>query len=218
MIVAGVDDAGRGSFLGPLVVAGVAFHDHDVPTLVELGVKDSKLLSPRKREGLVTSIKGLAIGWQVVKIPSVEVDEAVGVNRRLRGLNKLEAKAMAKVIEALRPNVAFVDASDVVVERFKRYIAESLPFEVQIISEHKADRKYVVVAAASILAKVERDASIRELSKMYGNVGSGYVTDPRTIRFLKEYVKRHGSLPNFVRRSWKTARNLELNAKLKHLS
>jgi ribonuclease HII len=115
---------------------------------------------------------------------------------------------MAKVIERLRPDVAYVDASDVLADRFREHIAERLAFEVKIVSEHKADFKYPVVSAASIIAKVERDKAIQELSEKYGEIGSGYVADPKTIAFLKRWLATHGSYPWFVRKSWKPAKVL----------
>jgi ribonuclease HII len=115
---------------------------------------------------------------------------------------------MAKVIEHLRPDVAYVDASDVLADRFKEHIVEKLSFKVKIISEHKADFKYPVVSAASIIAKVERDRAIQELSEKYGKIGSGYVTDPNTVAFLKRWLATHGSYPWFVRKSWKPAKAL----------
>jgi len=83
---------------------------------------------------------------------------------------------------------------------------ECLPFKIKIVSEHKADRNYPIVSAASIIAKVERDREIAELAKYYGDFGSGYPSDPRTMRFLKQCVEKSYDYPNFVRRSWKPAK------------
>ena len=113
---------------------------------------------------------------------------------------------MARVIENLRPDIAYVDASDVLEDRFKQHILESLPFKVEIISEHKADRSYPIVSAASIIAKVERDKEIAELAKKYGDFGSGYPTDPKTISFLKQCLDSFDEYPAFVRKSWKPAK------------
>ncbi|MEM2971717.1 MAG: ribonuclease HII [Candidatus Bathyarchaeia archaeon] len=206
MLVAGVDDAGRGCVIGPLVIAGVLMNDADLPRLVELGVKDSKLLSPRRREVLAVEIKRLVRQYSVVKLLPKEIDRVVESGKRLHKLNRLEAQAMAKAIEMLKPDVAYVDASDVLEERFKQHILEVLPFKVEVISEHKADRKYPIVSAASIIAKVERDREIADLKSVYGDFGSGYPTDPRTISFLQQCLKKFGEYPNFVRKSWKPAK------------
>ena len=208
MLVAGVDDAGRGSVIGPLVIAGILIDEGDIPKLVQLGVKDSKLLSPSRREALATEIKRIAQKHAVVKLSPAEIDMVVERGRKLFRLNRLEAQAMAKVIELLKPDVAYVDASDVLEERFKQHILECLPFKVEIVSEHKADRKYPVVSAASIIAKVERDHEIAELKAKYGDFGCGYPTDPKTLEFLRHCLENLKGYPEFVRKSWKPAKKI----------
>ena len=208
MLIAGVDDAGRGPIIGPLVIAGVLVEESEISKLKALGVKDSKLLSPGRREQLAISIRELAIKCYFESLSPEEIDRVVETGGRLRRLNRLEAHTMAKVIEYLRPDVAYVDASDVLADRFKEHIVEKLAFSVRIVSEHKADFKYPVVSAASIIAKVERDKAIHELSENYGEIGSGYVTDPNTVAFLKKWLATHGSYPWFVRKSWKPAKAL----------
>jgi len=215
MLIAGVDDAGRGSVLGPLVIAGILLKEEDLQKLIDLGVKDSKLLTPKRRRKLAEEIKKVALKCHVLKLSPSDIDKVVSFGRKLHRLNRLEAKAMAKVIEELRPDVAYVDASDIVAERFKQHIQECLPFKVKIISEHKADMKYPIVSAASIIAKVERDKAIEEIKRKYGEVGCGYVTDPKTIRFLKECLKKFGEYPDIVRKSWKPAKKLRSEAKSK---
>jgi len=215
MKIAGVDDAGRGPIIGPLVIAGVMLEEKDLPKLKDLGVKDSKLLSPNKREQLAKEIKKLALQFHVAKLSPAEIDKVVETRRKLHKLNRLEAHTMAKVIAALKPDIAYVDASDVLAERYAQHIQEKLPFKIQIVSEHKADRKYPVVSAASIIAKVERDKAIEELSNKYGDMGSGYVTDPKTVEFLEKWVKKYGSYPDFVRKSWKPAKKLKKDAQAK---
>ena len=208
MRIVGVDDAGRGSIIGPLVIAGVLFNEEDLPQLKDLGVKDSKVLSPNRREKLAEEIKKLALKYHVIKLQPAEIDKVVESNRKLHKLNRLEAQTMAKVIEVLKPDMAYVDASDVLADRFKYHILECLPFSVQIISEHKADAKYPIVSAASIIAKVERDKAIAELTSKYGKIGCGYPTDPETLEFLENWMKEHGKYPDFVRQSWEPAKRL----------
>jgi ribonuclease HII len=206
MLIAGVDDAGRGSVIGPLVIAGVLIKEEELPKLIQLGVKDSKLLSPHRREKLAMKIKQLVQKYSVIKISPEEIDEVVEKGRKLHKLNRLEAQTMAKVIEMLKPDTAYVDASDVLEERFKEHILECLPFRVEVVSEHKADRKYPVVSAASIIAKVERDMEIVELASVHGDFGSGYPSDPRTMSFLQQCLEKKGEYPEFVRKSWKPAK------------
>jgi len=217
MLVAGVDDAGRGSVLGPLVIAGVLMREEDLKKLVDLGVKDSKLLSPKRREKLVEEIKKIALKWHVVKLSPSEIDKVVNFGRKLHKLNRLEAQAMAKVIEELRPDVAYVDASDTLAERFKQHILECLKFRVEIVSEHKADRKYPIVSAASIIAKVERDKAVEKIKEKHGEVGCGYITDPKTLKFLRECIKKYDGYPDFVRKSWKPAKRLKAKSKQEKL-
>jgi ribonuclease HII len=203
MLVAGVDDAGRGSAVGPLVIAGVMVEKAELPKLIALGVKDSKFLSPHRREILAPQIRHIVKGCNVAKLSPQQIDDVVLNGRKLRKLNWLEAQTMARVIEALRPDEAYVDASDVLEERFKRDILDCLPFRIPIVSEHKADRTYPIVSAASIIAKTERDAEIAELAKAYGDFGSGYPSDPRTVDFLRRCFANLRECPDFVRRSWK---------------
>ncbi len=215
MRIAGVDDAGRGAVIGPLVIAGVLVEEEDLQRLVDLGVKDSKLLSPHNRERLAEEIRKMALQCTFVALSTSEIDKVVETGRKLRKLNHLEARAMAEVIAVLKPDKAYVDASDVLAERFKQHILENLPFEVQIVSEHKADANYPIVSAASIIAKVERDKAVQELRERCGDLGSGYITDPKTVVFLEKCVKKFGAYPEYVRKSWKPAKRIKKNMKAK---
>jgi ribonuclease HII len=208
MLVAGVDEAGRGPVIGPLVISGVMFEEADLPKLVELGVKDSKLLTHQKRETLASQIKEMALIHNTVWLSPAEIDRVVESKRKLHKLNRLEAQAMAKVIAILKPDTVYVDASDVFADRFAEHIQENLTFSPEIVSEHKADLKYPVVGAASIIAKVERDKAISQLQQKYGNLGCGYPSDQKTTKFLEDWVRKFGSYPDFVRKSWKTAKRI----------
>ena len=209
MLVAGVDEAGRGCIIGPLVVAGVVVKEENLPVLRQLGVKDSKLLSPAKREALFNEIIGLAENYHVVKLLPSEIDRAVECKRKLHKLNRLEAKTMTQIINVLKPDEAYVDAADVIEERFTQHIQEGLTIEAKITSRHKADKLYPVVSAASIIAKVERDREIEALKKVHGDFGSGYLADKKTIQFLKQCMKTQPEYPNCVRKSWKTAKQIK---------
>lgn len=217
MLIAGIDDAGRGPIIGPLVIAGVLLDDKDVHLLKSLGVKDSKQLSPQRREQLAVEIKEIVIKYHVERLSPAEIDRCVETGRKLHRLNRLEAHTMAKIIEALRPDVAYVDASDVLAARFGMHVSEKLTVRVRVISEHKADVTYPIVSSASIIAKVERDREIRELAQQFGDMGSGYMTDPKTVDFLERWLAKHGSYPDFVRKSWRPAREFRTNAQSKQL-
>ncbi len=213
--VAGVDDAGRGPIVGPLVIAGVMMDEEEVPRLAPMGVKDSKLLTPESRSRLAEKIRDIALKISYDELSPSQIDEVVLKARKLQKLNFLEAKSMARVIAELRPKAAWVDASDVKPERYARQILDELPEGMKrmvLVSEHKADRKYPIVSAASIMAKVRRDAAISALWEEYGNFGSGYVTDPVTMEFLRRWRRTHTDYPPMVRKSWKTLREIESDA------
>jgi len=197
MLVCGVDDAGRGSVLGPLVIAGISIEQKNIKQLVKIGVKDSKQLSPQLREKLYEQILSLVEGYHVAKIPPKTIDKSVSKNL----LNQLEANYMAKVIKKLQANSSYVDSCDVNPKRFGLYIS-NLAKTGKIISSHHADRRYPVVSAASIIAKVNRDREIEKLRKNHA-LGSGYPSDPKTMKFIKEWVSQNGDVPIFVRKSWK---------------
>ena len=202
--VCGVDDAGRGPVIGPLVIAGITIEENRISKLRELGVKDSKMLMATTRTSMSEQIPKIVDDFHLVELAAEELDRIVNRAPKFQRLNLLEAKAMAQVIEKLRPDIAYVDSSDTRPERFKNNILDNLSFKPRIVSEHKADATYPVVSAASIMAKVQRDSRIQELEQEYGKLGSGYAHDPLTIRFLREYYTDHGDFPPIVRRSWKT--------------
>lgn len=197
MLVCGVDDAGRGSAIGPLVIAGIRIERNKIKRLVEIGVKDSKQLSPRAREDLYKEILKEVDGYYVARIPPSLIDKSVRKNQ----LNHLEGRYMAKVIARLRPDSAYVDSCDVNPARFGLLISK-LSNVGNIHSSHHADRRFPVVSAASIIAKVNRDRAIERIRKGF-DVGSGYPSDAKTMKFIREYVASKGSVPTFVRKSWK---------------
>ncbi len=197
MQICGVDDAGRGSMLGPLVIAGITIAKKDIPKLSKLGVKDSKQLTPKLREELYKKIIVLVDDYCVAKISPKTIDVSV----MKHGLNHLEAKYMAKVISKLNPDTSYVDSCDVNPKRFGKEIAK-LSNNTKIRSYHHADSRFVVVSAASIIAKVTRDRAISKLRKNY-DLGSGYPSDSKTIDFVASYYKINQILPIFVRNSWK---------------
>ncbi len=205
-LIAGVDEAGRGCVIGPLVVAGVMVKAEVLPILTELGVKDSKLLTPQKRELLYPAILQLAERYHTIKVPPSQIDTVVESARRLHKLNRLEAQVMAQIIDELKPEEAYVDAADTVEHRFGNHIRECLKVKTRIVSRHKADRIYPVVSAASIIAKVERDREVAALRAQWGDFGSGYLTDSKTMAFLRQLLEKNEEYPSFIRKSWKPAK------------
>jgi len=210
--VAGIDDAGRGPIIGPMVVAGVLFSTNRDRELIGMGVKDSKMLTPKIRSSLVGRIRALADNVSVAEADPKAIDDVVLHGEKLRKLNFLEARMMAEVINDLHPSEAYIDASDVNEKRFGETIRSFLSSDLQkikIVSEHHADRNYPTVSAASIIAKVHRDQAIERLHDEYGDFGSGYLTDPKTMEFLRGYRRSHDKFPPIVRISWKTAKEIE---------
>ena len=210
--IAGVDDAGRGPIIGPLVVAGVVFSERRMSELSSLGVKDSKLLTPQTRTRLAPRIRELADNVSIAEVQPKEIDDVVLHGERLRKLNYLEARLMAEVVRNLAPTDVYVDASDVNEKRYGETILEFLPEDlrgIRIVSEHHADLNYPVCSAASIIAKVHRDEAVGVLRGKYGDFGSGYMTDPKTMAFLRAWRREHATYPPMVRLSWKTIREIE---------
>jgi len=203
--ICGVDDAGRGPMLGPMVIAGISLEKKNIKKLNALGVKDSKKLSPKLREHLYKQIIEIVDDYYIAKISPKSIDASV----KKHCLNGLEAKYMAKVVSKLNPDISYVDSCDVNPTRFGREISK-LSDNHKIKSFHRADSKFVVVSAASILAKVTRDRAIMKLRKDH-NLGSGYPSDPVTVRFVTNYYKKNHVMPSFVRKSWKPIQKIVEN-------
>jgi len=203
MRVCGVDEAGRGPVIGPLVVAGVATDDPE--SIRELGVKDSKVLSPVRREGLAIRIKERA-DVAVRLVQPWEIDRL----RETQTMNEMECGVFADIIGSMNVEVAYVDAVDVDAGRFADDISKLLETKVRIVSEHKADSTYPIVSAASIVAKVRRDMEIENIKVELGyDFGSGYPSDPKTVEAVKRMVDR-GKISKYVRRSWDTFKRLSV--------
>jgi ribonuclease HII len=198
-VFCGVDEAGKGAVLGPMVVAGVGCED--LEEIASLGVRDSKLLSPARREELYAVIRA-RFPIAVLVIPPDQIDHRGGT------MNRLMVHAHAKVINELHPEIAYVDACDVIAARYGCMVGNRLEFSCRVIAEHHADENRPLVSAASIVAKVTRDAAIKELSAIHGEIGSGYPSDPATVRYLEAFIGSSGSPPPFARKTWNTIHNL----------
>lgn len=204
-LIAGIDEAGRGAVLGPLVVAGVAVYENDIKKLEELGVKDSKLHSPKQRERLAKEIEKIAKSVVVIKVESCKIDS---YRKSGTNLNMIEGMKFADVINLIKPEECYIDLPDPNADKFGMFIRKMLQGDAanaKLILEHKADVKYRVVSAASIIAKVERDRKIEELKKKYGDFGPGYPSNDLTIKWLEDWYSEHKSYPNIVRKTWDTA-------------
>lgn len=211
-MIAGIDEAGKGPVLGPMCVAGLLLDEKKLDALARIGVRDSKLLSARRREVLAGQIKNISDKYYVLEVSPAQIDGL----RKVMTMNEIMVACYVKVLEELRPDHAYVDAADVIAARFGENITKRYSGKINITSEHEADKKYPVVSAASILAKVQRDALVKQIGKTIGSdIGSGYPSDQKTIHFLEEWIREKGSLPDFARSSWETAKRLvEKNKKI----
>lgn len=198
--VLGIDEAGRGSVIGPLVIGGVLMRKDKIRFLDRIGVKDSKRLSSKKRTTLSRKIKKIA-QTQTEIIPADEID-----NLRNNGtnLNEIETNAMKKIITTFNPEICYIDCIDVNEKRFHDNIQE-LDKNMEVVTEHKADDTFNIVSAASIIAKVERDKQLAIIRNEYGEVGSGYPSDKKTIDYLENLNKNY---PPIVRQTWNTVINI----------
>jgi ribonuclease HII len=195
----GSDEAGKGPVLGPMVAAAVRVDPEALPTAVD----DSKRLTPARRETLAAEIRAVAEGVGVAVVTTARIDAPE------TDMNTLTVDAHAEALAGVAGDgdAVSADAGDVSESRFARRVAAGVDdrgVAVEVRAEHGADARYPIVAAASIVAKVERDRRVEALADEYGDVGSGYPSDPRTRAFLREYVRDHGSLPDCARASWKT--------------
>jgi ribonuclease HII len=206
--IAGVDEAGRGSVIGPLVVCAVAINATKISMLKEIGVRDSKLLSATARDRLYDEIINIVDEYAVCIVEPKVIDAYVNRN----ALNMLEAKMFAQVIAEVKPSLAYIDACDINPARFTKVIASSLSsyklqFTTMLSASHKADKRNVLVGAASIIAKVTRDKAIERLKSIHGDFGSGYPSDAKTIRFINHMLSK-GITLECIRYSWKPVKIL----------
>ena len=201
----GADEAGKGPVLGPMVAAAVRGDAEGLPG----GVVDSKRLSASRRETLAAELRaqsGLTIG-----VGTVEPSEIDDPETDMNGLT-VDAQVRALRAVATDGDRVIVDAGDVSESRFGRRVTEGVAtagIAVDVTAEHGADDSHALAAAASIIAKVERDRRMAEIDTAYDQpVGSGYPSDPTTRVFLKQYVETHGTVPDCARRSWSTCEEL----------
>lgn len=216
MLILGIDDAGRGPVIGPMALAGCLVEEEIGEELKKLGVKDSKQLTDKRREFLAEIIRKKAIAFEVVLINPNEID---GKNSHGINLNDVEALACAEIINKINKGFkeikVIIDCPSVSIEKWKNFLKTKIKdlSNLEIICEHKADKNYVEVSAASILAKSAREKEMNILKEKYGEeIGSGYTSDPATCKFLEKYAEKHKDSGIF-RQTWepwkKACANLE---------
>jgi len=188
--------------LGPIIVAGICVSKKSISEMITKGIKDSKLLTPKKRQILFGHVVSIAESICICRINIAEIDFHVFKNN----LNTLEAEAMAITISNMKSDKTYVDSCDVNPSRYQRTISSFLKRNsTKLISMHHADKLNVVVSGASIIAKVIRDSEITKIRVKYGDIGSGYPSDKKTIEFVRQWFRQKNEIPPFARRSWKPA-------------
>ena len=210
MNICGIDEAGRGPVIGPMVICGVMIDDKDVQQLKNIGVKDSKLLTPRAREQMAAQIEKVAKYTFQVVTPK-EIDETLRSENS--NLNWLEAVRIAMIINELKPDKAILDCPSNNIAAYKKYLQAYIENQdTEIEAHHHAESKFEVVAAASILAKVMRDREVEGIRAATGiDFGSGYSSDPKTRAALEEVLKKH---PDILRHEWATIKRTKDMKKL----
>lgn len=196
-LILGVDEAGRGPVIGPMVLAAVGVRGKR-SSLFDLPLRDSKKLSRRAREVLFFPIVHESELVVLNVVPAAAIDAA--------SLTSLWMGFLLDLAEKHRPQQIYADAP--VSKNALHATTRSLEFllskrvrrRCELVLAHKADETYPLVSAASIVAKVARDSLIRALQAEYGDFGSGYPADPKTRAYLR-WVKK---LPEVVRKRWKT--------------
>lgn len=208
----GVDEAGRGSVMGPLVVAAVYVETDDC--LREIGVKDSKKLSPKKRERMYSQIIESVEGYSISILSAEDID----TRRERVSLNEIELDMFVEVVSKMPVSRVYADCPDVNPMSFKTSMTTKLR-NVDVVAEHKADDRYPVVSAASILAKVTRDRIIEDISEEFGeNIGSGYPSDTVTTGFIEKWIKEKGCSPKHTRTSWETVKRIQSRCSVRKIT
>lgn len=208
--VLGIDDAGRGPVIGPMVLAGCLVNSSAEREFKKLGVKDSKQLTQKRREFLENKIKELAKTFEIAILPPVQIDSS---NEDGIKLNELEAIAIAKIINEINKSPYNINKIKVIIDCPSTSILKWTDFlktkidnlsTLEIHCEHKADQNHISVSAASVLAKCVREREMQKLKEIYGEeIGSGYTSDSLTIRFLEKNCERHKDAGIF-RKTWMT--------------
>jgi len=213
MFKLGIDDAGRGPVIGPMVLAGCLIEEKTEIEFRKLGVKDSKQLTQKRREFLVEKIKEKAETFEIVIIPPREIDGESGVEGSRTKLNELEAIACAKIINRINKGYnklkVVVDCPSTSIIKWQDFLKTKIKnlSNLEISCEHKADKNHIAVSAASILAKNTREKEMAKLKEIYGDeIGSGYTSDSLTIKFLEKYAQKHSDKGIF-RKTWITWKN-----------
>ena len=248
--VIGIDEAGKGPVLGSMFIGfsiinlpnGLKEMNEYQELLKKLGVKDSKKITPKKRNIIYQDLKQhMDIKYAQLTPALIDQNNAAGGK-----LNELEIQAIVQILESEKPQLVIIDALTAKPDKFGDDILKRLSFECKIISENKADDKYEIVGAASIIAKELREQEMQQINMNVGKilsqvskdlsqsadvdklaskeaspdsnvVGSGYPADPKTKAFLKEHYNNK-EFDFIFRKSWQTYKDLAGDSKQKTLN
>ena len=199
MLICGIDEARRGPVLGPMVMCGAFIEEKDMKKLEALNPRDSKLMTSNEREELYPKLLSVLKHYKIFILQAEEIDKAVHGHDGLN-LNKLEAKKQAEILNEFNPEKAIIDCPSNNIKSYRLQLLNLLKNKkVELVLEHNAER-YPLVAAASIIAKVTGDREIETIKKQIGiDFGSGYMSDPKTVEFLKKHFETY---PELFRKSW----------------
>lgn len=221
MLTLGIDDAGRGPVIGPMVLAGCLIDEETEKEFKRLGVRDSKQLTQKRREFLSNIIKEKSTAFEIVVILPAEID---GKNHEGINLNDVEAIKSAEIVNKINKGFGkikvIVDCPSTNITKWNDFLKTKIDnlSNLEVHSEHKADQNHIAVSAASILAKTMREEQMAELKKKYGNeIGSGYCSDPVTCKFLEKNVHKYNS-DGIFRQTWSTWKKACSTTKQKKLS
>lgn len=205
--ILGIDDAGRGPVIGPMVLAGCLIDESTEKEFKRLGVKDSKELTPKRREFLASIIRNKAETFEIVLAHPDEIDEKLTNGTNLNHLEAIKtAEIINKVNRGYRRIKVVIDCPSVGISKWSDFLKMKIEnlSNLDIVCEHKADRNHVAVSAASVLAKSTREKEMDKLREKYGTeIGSGYTSDPSTIRFIEKNAYIHENSGIF-RKTWDT--------------
>lgn len=199
-----------------MFIGGFTATEEDLEKLEELGVKDSKKLSDKKRERLRGELGDLGEVF-LVEFTASKIDDL----RDVMSLNEIELKGFAEVVDRAEPDEVFMDLPEPDGDRFIGKVQELMKTDIDLefTAEHGADETFPIVSAASIVAKSARESHVEELHRKYGyDFKSGYPHDKPTIQFLKKHLQEKGRLPEETRESWSTAQRIIDESNQKDLS
>ncbi|EHB14479.1 Ribonuclease H2 subunit A [Heterocephalus glaber] len=213
--VLGVDEAGRGPVLGPMVYAICYCPESRLADLEALKVADSKTLSESERDRLFAKMEEDQdlVGWALdVLSPNLISTSMLGrVKYNLNSLSHDTATGLIQYAldQGVKVTQVFVDTVGLP-EMYQKRLQQRFP-EITVTVKAKADALYPVVSAASICAKVARDQAVKswqfveKLQDLDADYGSGYPNDPKTKAWLRRHVEPVFGFPQLVRFSWRTA-------------